>query len=87
MCTLAHGDRNDISWPLALRFGLFLSQTSDRCSLTKADLWRAIVATGLAAGLRDRNHRQNELLERAQAASPQMFAIALQVELEDDPTG
>lgn len=75
----------DVSWVLALRFGLLLSEQSDAAGPFESDLIRAVIGRALAVAHRGPGVGKPQLVERAERASPVYAAIRLLVEFEADP--
>lgn len=79
----------EISWPLALRLGLFMLQRSNPFHQRNTEVPLAAISEGLSAGCRDRRggaaHRA--LVARTGDASGRLSAVAVQAAFEDDPAG
>ncbi len=77
----------DLSWPLALRLGLFLFKVSgsDEETNIKGDLAYAVLGRALVASCRERKPEHRGLVERARATSPRLESIEQQFSFETDP--
>jgi len=87
---LRGGDRSlppDISWPLALRMGLFMLQRLNPFHRDNPEVPLAVTTCALSEGCRDRwgGIERLSLVARASAASERLAAAAILMACEEDP--
>lgn len=78
----------DVSWPLALRLGLFMLERVNPYEHGSREAPAGVVTAALAMGLRDGTGRDRDraLIVKAMSGSRWFASIARQVTFEDDPT-